>query len=929
MSADVDGWLARLRVSARLARRAVRRTRRSSILVVAMIALPVAALAAGAIVAQSTIATPAQKADAELGASASYVRIVQGADPSLWQAADEPNWYEIERDAQTGEPVNTQGEMLSDPTSLLPTGTRMLPISDLHSVRTRTATGIGAVLVSVGDAWDQALEGRYEIASGTAPKAPGEVMATRAALERLGAGIGDTVELIEPAYTATITGILDSHAVPQAREIVFVPWADAAAFAIDPTTVRWYLPELALRWEPITQELNPKGVVAISRALVLDPPADSLGYQRFGPDPATIALLTVMGMGAAFAAYQVILLAGAAFAVSARRQRQALATAASVGAAPAELRRVVILQGTLLGLIGGIAGLSLGALAAWGVLAVFEASDRTAFAGYNVPWWLLALVLVFAVVVGTLAALLPARGAAGADVLSALRGARKPQQLRVSRPVWGSVLLVVGFGLAILGAVWAAINSQIDTRTLTANSPMRWLPFVAIVVGPILAQIGVMLAGAWLLYIISRMLARVGLGARLASRDAAANASRSVPAFASIAAAVFLSVFAGCMIGSAFAQLERNHLYQAPLGSAYGSVWAADPVERDVHADRLRDEFLQAGADDVGTVLRAATYNSSPETWKGPHPYVSFPESALCADTVDLDGCPIAIQRSYSNMHEIAIVAPEDLSTVLGVALPEQTLQAFAEGTVLSAIPQMVENGQIELGFWDLDEIWSDSESTGPSVFWQGREYAESWHVLPAEVIETKVDNYLVVLSPATAETLGIAWLPFDVIGSFREPPRARTLDAINQIGQSSGDAFFWVTIEDGPDQPWPWYLLVAGVAGVLVIGASAVSIGLARFDGRADDATLAAVGGGRGIRRSISFWQAIVITGVGTLCGVITGILPAWGVVHSTFGALRVEDFPWLLVVGITVGLPLAVAAGAWLLSPRPAVLTRRTAIT
>ena len=63
------------------------------------------------------------------------------------------------------------------------------------------------------------------------------------------------------------------------------------------------------------------------------------------------------------------------------------------------------------------------------------------------------------------------------------------------------------------------------------------------------------------------------------------------------------------------------------------------------------------------------------------------------------------------------------------------------------------------------------------------------------------------------------------------------------------------VAIETGPTLsagPLAWGLL--GLAAILAIASAAVASGLARFDGRADDATLASVGARRITRRSITF---------------------------------------------------------------------------
>ena len=123
---------------------------------------------------------------------------------------------------------------------------------------------------------------------------------------------------------------------------------------------------------------------------------------------------------------------------------------------------------------------------------------------------------------------------------------------------------------------------------------------------------------------------------------------------------------------------------------------------------------------------------------------------------------------------------------------------------------------------------------------------------------------------------------------------------------------------------PLAWGLLA--LAAILAIASAAVAIGLARFDGRADDATLASVGQ-RGItRRSIAFWQALVICSLGSLLGSALGILPAF--------ALGLPDGsypftpPWTQIALAAIALPLVIALCSWVLAARPLVSNRRMSV-
>ncbi len=99
----------------------------------------------------------------------------------------------------------------------------------------------------------------------------------------------------------------------------------------------------------------------------------------------------------------------------------------AVGAAPGHLLCVFLIEGALIGLVGGILGL----LAAWGAAFPGDAWIHAMVADkfpvkleddlFVFPLWLSATVMVFSVLVTTLAAVYPARRAASVDPVTALR----------------------------------------------------------------------------------------------------------------------------------------------------------------------------------------------------------------------------------------------------------------------------------------------------------------------------------------------------------------------------------------------------------------------------------------------------------------------------------------------------------------------------
>lgn len=238
------------------------------------------------------------------------------------------------------------------------------------------------------------------------------------------------------------------------------------------------------------------------------------------------SIVALLSAAAVFAGYLVVLLAGAAFSVSARRQQRALAVAASVGASRSDIFRVVALQGTVLGVVGGVVGAALGV--SLGILALHLLDDGavSSFWGVHIPWGLLVAVIVFATIVGTIAAIAPARAATRGEVIAALRGARRPVSVRVSRPLWGTLLIAAGIALTVASAVWlSAINAE---PFVPSGDAPRQVCIWGIIAGPILLQLGVILGGHWIIAQLARAISRLGLAPRIASRDAAARPGRIV-----------------------------------------------------------------------------------------------------------------------------------------------------------------------------------------------------------------------------------------------------------------------------------------------------------------------------------------------------------------------------------------------------------------
>ncbi|MDF2508142.1 MAG: hypothetical protein K0Q52_2001 [Microbacterium sp.] len=918
---------ARLFVAVRLARRQLRRTLLSSTLIGVLVLLPIAAMAAYAVIAASMIGTPQERVTAELGRMQAWVSVAGLPGSGFAQAPTDPTWYGYPPDFDEPE-----GTPISDPTSVLPSGAETIRVIE-SDVRVRTADGVTMMRTWQGEVWDSRFEGRYDLLDGDVPTTGREMMTTPAALDRLGIAIGEDVILADDDRTFTVVGTLDSAVLPDATPALFLP----ASATID-GEARWYLPDLSLSW-PDVEDLNDAGVVAYSWEVVLDPPDIApAGFSgASGIEQGVLwTTLIVLAAGGLFSAYVVVMLAGAAFAVAARRQQRSLAVAASVGASASDLRRIILFQGKALGLISGILGLAVGIGAAAGTMALLADGSATQFWGFHVPWPMLAGILTFSVLVGTASATLPARTVARADTLSALRGARRPQMPRASRPIWGSILLVVGVALTI-GCAFAIL--AIEVTDLPWDSPLRAIPPFGIVIGPILVQLGILLSGRWLLWITAKALSPLSLAARIAARDAAANSSRTVPAFAAIAATVFIAVFAIGQTSMQNAWTARDWAYQAPVGSlAIGiqSTGAESTVDPSFTSDATNAGMALAhGVGASGTAVIAR----QPEVWDYarssdippdetrviavmPEPHLLDPETENSFTS-----------NGQNRPNPIAVISADELDEALGVTVSSAQRTAYRDGAAIVTDPRYVTDGTIEVGAWSgrdaydgkvPDNIWALWEDAPPrsEPLWERN----------VEAIELDLPHQAiaVAIAPETAAEFDMATRPSVVIASFDAPVPLEVRDRVQEHADALGTADWFLSpyFENGPPEDALWIVPILSAVGVLVLGASGVALSLARFERRPDDATLSAVGGTNGLRRRVGLWQGLIIAGFGTLAGAAAGVLPPIGFAIQSRGVLLIPDIPWAMLALLAVALPLAIALVSWLVPPRRAELTRRTAI-
>ncbi|HEX9356254.1 MAG TPA: FtsX-like permease family protein [Streptosporangiaceae bacterium] len=247
----------------------------------------------------------------------------------------------------------------------------------------------------------------------------------------------------------------------------------------------------------------------------------------------------------------VSLVAAAGFAVIAARRQRQLGMLAAIGATRKQLRMVMVSGGAVVGVIAAVAGTVVG-LAAW----IAAAPGLETFAGHridrlNIPWDLVALGMLLAVVTATAAAWWPARAAARLPVTLAL-SARPPRPRPAHRPAMLAALMIVA------GVVCLGLANQ-------TRPPL-------IIAGALAMTLGILLISPLAIRALAALGGRAPVAARLALRDLARHQARSGAALAAISLA--LGITAAIIISSAADKTAAN---AGNLPDAQILVWIGQP----------------------------------------------------------------------------------------------------------------------------------------------------------------------------------------------------------------------------------------------------------------------------------------------------------------------------------------------------------------
>jgi putative ABC transport system permease protein len=807
-----------LRVALRLGSGAARRGRWRSLLVIVLIALPVTAMAAGTTILQAVTSTPERTAISQMGAA--DVRL----DP-------------VQPDAT-----------LARLRQLLPSGSQIEPVAETNDRVAGKGTDYEVRLRALNP--DGLAKGMLTVLSGRSPVASDEVAVSPGVAEIAGASIGDTITL--RAFGAVkVVGLVEDPGNFRSR--VVLANQDTAAALVDSSAIGYLvkLPDgksvadlpasvavtVSAHGSSATTD-NPE-FVAISRETAAIPSANQTG------------LIFVIG---GLALVEAALVASAAFAVSIRRRQRELGLLGAVGGEPSHLAATVFGEAMLLGVVGAVAGLAIGTIAAFALAPWLDQLTGRR----NPPVELSIGSLVIAGGIGLLSALIaagvPARTVARVPILAALSGRRPPTTPARRTLRLGIATIAIAFFITLAGA-WYQVNVAFGNFMITIG---------LLLTGAVLGVLGFGACSPWLLERLESVASRLPLSPRLALRDTARFRSRNGPIVTAVLAGFAATVALAAILSS---QDARAAQYYTPS----------------LMPDQLL--ILGPGAPTVG-------------------PQVANDLGALASAPVLLIGKPI-VSGPTGVEGQVFVSGPEfggnlymgdaDLLRAMGA---EEAANAFASGAVVVLSNEALVDAQLTVTR-SRDDGSEDVVGTLPM------------HLVRTPTLYYNLPN--AAISSETATRLGLVAAPVDRY-LIRLPHPVTGSDSATASDRAAAVADTVANWEVGPQNVGGAFRVLLLLASlVFALSVTGVAVALGEAEARPDQRTLLALGADPSVRRRITAARAGVLALIAGVLAVPAGLLPAWGLLLSR-GDPVVVPFPEVLAA--LAILPLAAVLGAALLS-------------
>lgn len=889
------------RLVVRLARRDIARHRARAVLVMVLVALPVAMICGLAVIWNLTGSTVDDYVEQQFGDADVIVAPLSDWDGHCRQISlGDGSCADGSKKLSAADAARQKATL----------ATVRIPGDTLHPVRTKgvTAHWKGLDVDAQVTGADQLRLRTQQISlpkGATAMPGAHEIWINAEAAHRYGWDVGATVQVSGATYR--VTGLVRAASWPAVQIWVgpdhpLAAGGDLTWYGTGPTpsSVR-------------VKGLNDEGLGVMDRA----------GYrtvQMAGTATEETTRIAVAFAIGALAALVTATIAGAAFAIGARQQRRGLALLGATGADRRVLVRLVRSQGVLLGLGGALAGAALGTALGEGFVAWRNARTLNFPQPLAIPWAPLAGAVVLGVAAATVAAWVPAHAVARQDVLAGVRSAETAS--RPARFPW------VGLGLIVVGiavGTWAVVGYHRSHPSPDDVSGTEQL-MIPLVIGIVALFVGVVASLSWMLSRIARPGFRGPLALRFALRDLARNRGRGVACVA--ASMAVMTLFSAVLVLMATQDRTDVAAYRPSLPTGVGVLKGSDDSMHPID-DRAADQQLAAVRAEVGVsgepvresaVMRcAASGNSDQHIGDTGRRYceeamtIMVRTSAVAgAGATDPDA-----EGSFSFDSQHLMVDDGSLYRVLTGRAPDQRVEAaLSRGVVV------------------FDRYFAPRGTTAVVAerSTSAEDLAITRTVVPATVVPGTPGSGVPALigRDAAARLMGVAPGRLNLAGGrtwmrLQDTPTQAQSDRINASIARATSLQQGFSYETGPSRTALAYLRWgAGLAAVLALTVAVVVLALSLSDSRASRSALASVGASSGSLRGIAAVQALVTVGLGSVLGALVGAAPMalaiWGAGPSMTLAI-----PWGYLVALALGVPALTGLAVRALVPAARPMLRR----
>ena len=697
---------------------------------------------------------------------------------------------------------------------------------------------------------------------GVYPEGPRQVAVTDGVADLLALEVGETLAL--DGRRRTVVGIVEN---PRQLSDEFALVSPASAGAPDTVTLL------------VDAESESIDRFRASKQGGRSAWSGSAARGRNGQQAGTLAMFSVATVFLLLAS----LVATAGFAVIAQRRLRQLGMLAATGATPKHLRLVLLTNGAVAGTIGAVIGTVVG-LALWfAVLPTLETGFDHRIDPLSLPWALLVLVILVAMLGATAAAWWPGRAVARIPVTLAL-SARPPRP----KPAHRSTMLAA---LLIAGGVGSLAFSDRTSKPL-------------IVAGLLATILGTLLLGPLAIRIFARAAGHVPIAPRLALRDLARYQARSGAALAAITLALGITA---AVVVTAAAEEKRDDERMAAkppnlsdrqirvyTGRTHDPQLIPLPLQSPAQLARSAASVRQLAAGLGQAVVIPLLKPVQP----GEPPLATFEgDRALIAAGLARRTGPKGF----------------NLASGLYVATPALLRHLDIDPTRVDPSADFLADRTVPTEELVVLRLRDRTERPVTNV-----QRIDSREVLGAGDSSSDLPSSLVTIDGLRRH--GWQLVPSGWLIESSAPLTSEQIAAARQLAANAG-----LTIEvqrESASFATPIAIAI-GAGAFLALAILAMTVGLIRSESGGDLRTLTATGATSRIRRTLTAATAGALAFLGALLGVAGAYLALVATYLDDLGYL--SRIPLLALALIVVGIPLVATTAGWLLAGRePAAIAR-----